>query len=158
MSWDLDTEDIESGKFHCPKCSFDAIYDEKSRYLDGERKPNVGFRNLFIKWIYRYDRDKDYKFNNNNIIEGYWNSGIISWLVRYRNIREEQGYDEYIKKRESGDKEFQEDDRKQSKYSFSNFIESETEERFVCFKCSYKQIFGHLLMKIKIMQLNQDEM
>ena len=136
MSWDLDTEDIESGKFHCPKCSFDAIYDEKSRYLDGEKKPNVGFRNLFIKWIYRYDRDKDYKFNNNIIIEGYWNSGIISWLVRYRNIREEQGYDEYIKKRESGDKEFQEDDRKQSKYCFSwNFMESEIEERFVCFKC-----------------------
>ena len=139
MSWDLDIDDIKSGKFHCPKWSFYTIYVEKNSICDRDRKPNVGFRNIFIKWIYNYYYDYHYKFNNNNIIEDYYSGGIQSWLIWYKNVREEEGYDEYIKKRENGYKEFGEDNRKIGKYMFSGcFIESETEERFVCFKCSYK--------------------
>ena len=68
-----------------------------------------------------------------------WNYGINCWLVRRRDIREEDGYDEYIKKRESGYKEYEEDDIiKSSRWYFNdNLISSESEERFICFKCSY---------------------
>ena len=37
MSWDLDKDNIEPGKFFCPKCSFDVIYDEKNPIYDGEK-------------------------------------------------------------------------------------------------------------------------
>ena len=135
MSWDLDNDNIESGKFSCPKCSFDVIYDEKNPVYDGERKPNEGFRILFIKWIYDFS-STDFFDNWEN--RGGPICGLRCWLVRTRNIREEEGYDEYIKKRERGYKEFLEDERKQAKYEFDFRIESEKEERFICFKCSYK--------------------
>lgn len=78
MSWDLDIDDIKSGKFHCPKWSFYTIYVEKNSICDRDRKPNVGFRNIFIKWIYNYYYDYHYKFNNNIIIEDYYSGGIQS--------------------------------------------------------------------------------
>jgi hypothetical protein len=65
----LDYNNIESGKFSCPKCSFDAIYDaERVSWYESQR-----FRKLFIKWIYNY--------NNHDFLE-HWENGGGNTLLR----------------------------------------------------------------------------
>ena len=79
MSYDLDSDDIESGKFHCPKCSFDVIFDEENSFYDVGRKPNDGFRILFLNWIYDYS---SYDFHEKMKILGQAGGYLTYWLIR----------------------------------------------------------------------------
>ena len=104
---------------------------KKTVFYDVGRKPNDGFRILFLNWIYDYSSyDSHEKMKILDQAGGY----LTYWLIR-KVVRDENQYDEFIKKRESGHKEFFEEERKPGRYSFSELIKSKTEERFVCFKC-----------------------
>ena len=127
---------IESGKFYCPKCSHDEIEDGKQNWVTthyGER-----YKYLFFRWIYDFD---------NLSWDGHTSSG--SWLIHESVFRESENYDRYREIINFHDKE-PDPNYFDSPLGYNGRIKSETEERYVCCKCSYKGKIWDFIEKEKV--------
>ena len=127
---------IESGKFYCPKCSHDEIEDGKQNWVTthyGER-----YKYLFFRWIYDFD---------NLSWDGHTSSG--SWLIHESVFRESENYDRYREIINFYDKE-PDPNYFDSPLGYNGRIKSETEERYVCCKCSYKGKIWDFIEKEKV--------
>ena len=133
---------IEVGKFCCPKCSIDLIYDEKNckcdYYLGGVKHTDkIIFRRW---WIYDYNRVGDFwKFEE-------------CWFIRFGYLSETTNVDQYIKEHiEDLKSSLWAEPRELTSYTYyyHNSIKSETEQRYVCYKCSYKGTLWDFIDKEK---------
>ena len=114
---------IESGKFYCPKCSYDEIWEENKYVYNScdDRK----YKYFFFRWVYDFDK-----------LSWQSHTSRESWEILAFSPLEETGY---INKTTKDHWDYEPNPKYVcSPLGYNHQIKSETEEIYSCCKCSYK--------------------
>ena len=110
------------------------MYDEKNTYFCGAKYNNDGYRIVFTRWVYDFDWGGSPEY--------CWKIVYLYYTVGENNDfrRIDDNYDNKSHYSKPGGSDL---------YYPNGYIEIETEQRNICFKCSYKGTLWDFIDKEK---------